>query len=107
MNFAVLETGGKQYIVEPGKSIKIEKIIKPKKGDTVEFADILLIKDDSTLKIGTPYVKGAKVTGEIKREGRSKKITVLRYHSKTRYHKKKGHRQIFTEVVIKDIKVAK
>lgn len=105
MAFAVFATGGKQYIAEKGKKIKIERITAPGKKSGVEFDTVLLVEDGKQVTLGTPFVTGAKVVAEITGEGRNKKITVIRFKSKTRYHKKKGHRQPFTEVVIKDIKV--
>ncbi|MDP2676593.1 MAG: 50S ribosomal protein L21 [bacterium] len=104
MVFAVFATGGKQYIAEKGKKIKIEKITTPGKKGSVEFDKVLLVEDSKNVTLGTPYVAGAKVVAEITGEGRNKKITVIRFKSKTRYHKKKGHRQPFTEITVKDIK---
>lgn len=98
--FAVIETGGKQYLVKPGSIIRIERIEKPKRGDTVHFDKVLLFADKDGIKFGEPYIKSARILGKLLREGRNKKITHLRYHSKTRHQIKKGHRQIFTEVAI-------
>jgi large subunit ribosomal protein L21 len=100
--FAVIETGGKQYLVKPGSVVRIEKIEQPKKGDAVNFDKVLLLKDEGEAKLGDPFIKGAKIPGKFIKEGKAKKITNLRYHSKTRYTKKHGHRQIFTEVQISD-----
>ncbi|PIR69813.1 MAG: 50S ribosomal protein L21 [Candidatus Niyogibacteria bacterium CG10_big_fil_rev_8_21_14_0_10_46_36] len=104
MPFAVFATGGKQYIAEKGKKIKVEKLNAPGKKGGVEFDKVLLVEDGKHVTIGTPFVSGAKITAEIASEGRHKKIDVIRYKSKTRYHKKKGHKQQYTEVLIKDIK---
>lgn len=101
--FAIIQTGGKQYRVSPGEKIKIEKIDAQDKAKFI-FDKVLLIADDKETKIGSPYVKGAKVEAEILRQGRERKKIVFRYHSKTRYHKKKGHRQHFTEAKIVAIK---
>ncbi len=98
--FAVIETGGKQYLVKPGSIIRIERIEKPKKGDAVNFDKILLLMDGKEIKIGNPYIKSAKIAGKLLKEGRAKKITHLRYRRKTRHATKKGHRQIFSEVAI-------
>lgn len=103
--FAVIETGGKQYLVKEDQTIKIEKIKNLKQGDKVEFDKVLLIADgekDEVL-IGKPYLEGKKVTGEIIEEGRDKKIIVFKYHPKTRYRKKKGHRQPYMKVKIQKI----
>jgi len=99
MNFAVIETGGKQYKIKQGDKLKIEKIkIPDDKG--VIFDKVLLVSEANGVKIGTPYVSGAKIEAKMIKEGRDKKKIVFRYHSKTRYRKKKGHRQHFTEVEI-------
>lgn len=101
---AVIESGGKEYLVSPNQKIKIEKIKDLKQGDKIEFDKVLLISDEKgeTL-IGKPYLEGKKVIGEIVRVGKGKKIIVFKYHSKTRYRKKKGHRQPYMEVLIKEI----
>lgn len=102
--FAVIQTGGKQYLVRPGETLKIEKIVPPEKGDTIAFEEILLVFDGKDAKIGTPYVSGAKVTAKIEGDEKDKKISVIHYKSKTRQFKKKGHRQIHTKITILDIK---
>ena len=102
-NFAVIKTGGKQYLVTPGKKLKIEKIEKPQKGNVFNFDEVLLVGEGEKFEFGTPFVKSAKVKAEWLSEGKSDKVIVARYHSKTRYRKKKGHRQPYTEVLIKEI----
>jgi len=97
--FAVIRTGGKQYLVSPGDKIKIEKLDK-KEGKEITFSDVLLLEKRSKLEIGNPKVKGAKVVGKILKQGKGKKIIVFKYKPKTRYKVKKGHRQPFTEVEI-------
>lgn len=101
--FAVIHTGGKQYKVSSGDKVKIEKL-PASEGDSVSFDKVLLVADDGNVKLGTPYVSGAHVEGKVLRQGRSRKQIVFRYHSKTRYRKKKGHRQEFSEVEIGKIK---
>ena len=100
---AVIQTGGKQYLVKPGDKLKIEKIKAGKDGNVV-FDKVLLLADDKNVKIGAPYIEGAKVLAKSEGEMRGKKITVLRYKSKTRYRKKKGHRQTYTKIKIIEIK---
>ncbi|MEK7481881.1 MAG: 50S ribosomal protein L21 [Patescibacteria group bacterium] len=100
--FTIIETGGKQYKVSPGQKIKIEKL-SAKEGDNFIFDKVLLSVDGENVKIGAPYVEGAKVEGKILRQARDKKKIVFKYHSKTRYRKKKGHRQHFTEVLISSL----
>lgn len=97
--FTIIETGGKQYKVSPGQKIKIEKI-NVKEGDNFIFDKVLLSVDGESVKIGTPYVEGAKVEGKILKQARDKKKIVFKYHSKARYRKKKGHRQHYTEAEI-------
>jgi len=96
---AVIQTGGKQYLVKPGQKIKIEKIDIPE-GEEVVFNDVLLLEKENKIEIGTPLVKGAKVTGKVLSHGKAKKVIVFKYKSKTRYKKKKGHRQPYTLVEI-------
>ena len=103
MSFAVIETGSKQYKVTPGQKLKIEKLeIKP--GDAVAFDKVLLIANGDDVKVGAPYVAGAKVDAKVLRQGHARTVIVFKYHSKTRYRKKKGHRQLFTEFEIASIK---
>ena len=98
MSFAVIKTGGKQYKVAQGDKLFIEKL-EAETGAEVVFDEVLLVDDT----IGTPLVAGAKVTGKILEQGRAKKKIVFKYASKTRYKKKKGHRQPFTKVEILSI----
>ncbi len=88
--------------MEPGKKLKVEKL-PHKEGDTFTFEEALLTSDEKATKIGEPLILGAKVEAKVVRHGRAKKITNLRYHSKTRHRRKKGHRQHFTEVEISAI----
>jgi len=96
---AVIKTGGKQYLVSPGQKIKIEKV-DVEEGKEITFPEVLLLEKQNKVEIGTPLVKGAKVVGKVLKHGRGKKVIVFKYKSKTRYKKKKGHRQPFTEVEI-------
>ena len=96
---AVIKTGGKQYIVSPGQKLKIEKI-DAGEGENFIFDKILLLADGEKIEIGTPLVKEAGVETRILKQGRAPKITILKYHSKTRHRKKIGHRQPFTEIEI-------
>jgi large subunit ribosomal protein L21 len=100
--FAVIETGGKQYKVAAGQKIKVEKL-GAKEGDKFVFDKVLLRADGDKVEIGTSYVSGAKVEAKVLRQARDRKKIVFKYHSKTRYRKKKGHRQSFTEVEIAKI----
>ena len=101
---AVIQTGGKQYLVKEGDSLRVEKIKNISKDNLITFDKVLLLVDDKDVKIGAPYIEGVKVLAKSEGEVRGKKITVLRYKSKTRYRKKKGHRQTYTKITIKEIK---
>ncbi|ADR24171.1 ribosomal protein L21 [Mycoplasma leachii PG50] len=96
--FAIIKTGGKQIKVEPGQEIFIEKI-KGEVNDKIAFDEILMIDG----KIGTPTIKGAKVLGTIIKQGKAKKIRVIRYHPKKNVNKIYGHRQPYTKVKIEEI----
>jgi large subunit ribosomal protein L21 len=100
--FAVIETGGKQYRVAVGQRIRVEKLNAVEDAAFL-FDKILLRADGDKVEIGTPYVSGAKVEAKVLRQARDRKKIVFKYHSKTRYRKKKGHRQSFTEVEIAKI----
>jgi large subunit ribosomal protein L21 len=102
--FAIIETGAKQYKVSVGDRIKVEKLADKKEGDRVKFAEVLMISDDKDVKVGQPLVKGASVEAKVLAQGKSPKITILKYRPKKRYQKKQGHRQPFTEVEIVNIK---
>ncbi len=98
---AIIETGGKQYVVTKDSVVTVEKLAgADKAGDKITFDKVLLTDDGSKTQVGAPYIKGAEVTGELVASGRSKKITVVRYREKSRYFKKKGHRQPFAKVRI-------
>ena len=102
MKFAVIKTGGKQHLVKKGDKLKISKVDAEESGN-FEFDEVLLIADKE-VKIGEPFIGGVKVSAKILKQGRSKKVIVFHYHNKTRYRKKAGHRQHFTEVEILEIK---
>jgi len=99
--FAVIKTGGKQYLVSPGDKIKIEKIASRSE---IIFDEILLLEKNKKLEIGTPLVKGAKVIGKVLGQGKRKKVIIFKYKAKKRYKVKKGHRQPFIEVEITEIR---
>ncbi len=102
-SFAVIETGGKQYLVKPGDAIRIERLEKLKKGDAIHFDKVLLLVKKGEIKLGNPYLKAANIGGKLINEGRAERITPLRYHSKTRQQRRKGHRQIYAEVKIEEL----
>jgi large subunit ribosomal protein L21 len=99
---AVIETGGKQYLVAPKDKVVIEKL-NVAEGDTVTFDKVLLVADDASVNLGKPYVSGASVTGKVLSQGRGEKLTVFKYRAKSRYRRKTGHRQSQTVVEIQNI----
>jgi large subunit ribosomal protein L21 len=102
---AVVATGGKQYLVKEGDTIKVEKISDDLKvGDKVVFDKILLKANGNDVVVGTPTVASAKVTASVAEIGRDAKLIVIHYKQKSRYFKKAGHRQPFMKVTIDSIK---
>ena len=112
MPFAIIKTGGKQYKVQEGDTLSVEKLSSDKRpsfaeasagrqetSDKVVFDEVLLVANGE-IKVGKPLVSGAKVEAKVIEEGKGKKKMVFRYKSKTRRHKKKGHRQLYTKVQI-------
>lgn len=99
--FAIVKTGGKQYIVRPGDKIKVEKLETSKDSEVI-FDQVLLVSDQET-EVGTPYLAGYIVKGKVLRQGKGKKVIIYKYKPKKRYHKKQGHRQRYTEVEILSI----
>ena len=95
--FAVIETGGKQYIVKEGDVLRIEKL--PNEKGEVEFDKVLMIDD----KVGAPYVEGAKVKAELMRTAKAKKVIVFKYKKRKGYRNRRGHRQLFSEIRITKI----
>jgi large subunit ribosomal protein L21 len=100
--FAIIRTGGKQYSVEKGTVLKIEKLDQ-EIGSEISFDDVLLVNKESKTTLGNPNISKAKVTAKILSQGRAKKQIVFKYKNKTRYSVKNGHRQPYTEVEILDI----
>ena len=104
MTHAIFETGGKQYRVKEGDEIYLEKL-DAEENTKVKFDKVLAILSESDPKIGSPYVKGATVTAKIIKSGKAKKIIVYKMKRRKGYHKKQGHRQPYTKVVIEKIAV--
>ena len=100
---AVIKTGGKQYKVEKGDKIKIEKIEGEEK-DEIAFEEVLFVGDEKKVKMGDPFIKTAKVEAKILEQGKGKKVWGIKHKAKKRYKVKFGHRQFFTEVEI--VKIA-
>ena len=106
MEFAIIKTGGKQYKVSPGNKLAIEKLTQPV-GEEFDFDQVLMVGNeaDNTAQIGMPLIEGAKVHAKVLEQGKADKKVVFKYHNKTRYRKKKGHRQPETKVEILKILV--
>jgi len=102
MEYAIIATGGKQYRVRSGDTIEVEKL-PGEAGDSIELEDVLLTSVKGKVRVGAPNVSGARVVAQIADHGRSPKVTVFRYHNKTRHRVKRGHRQPYTSLLIKDI----
>ena len=100
--YAIIKTGGKQYKVAEGDVIMVEKLAAGE-GEAVVFDQVLTVVNDADVKIGTPVVEGAKVTGKVEAQGKDKKILVFKYKAKSNYRKRQGHRQPCTKVVIEKI----
>ena len=100
--YAVLSTGGKQYRVQEGDVIFVEKL-NADVDSTVELTEVLAVSNGETLKVGTPVVEGAKVVAKVIAQGKAKKVTVFKYKAKKDYRKKNGHRQPYTKLVVEKI----
>lgn len=101
--YAVIRSGGKQYKVTQGERIRLG-LLAADTGAPVQF-DVLAVHDGKSLKVGTPLVESAKVTGTVLSRGRGRKITVFRFKRRKGFHKKKGHRQDYSEVLIEDVEL--
>ena len=100
--YAVIKSGGKQYRVQEGQTLKLEKLEVPT-GETIEFDQVLLVADGDDVTIGAPMVDGAKVAAEIVSHGRGEKIRIIKFRRRKHSMKRQGHRQWFTEVKITGI----
>lgn len=103
--YAIIATGGKQCLAQVGETVKIEKL-EVNVGDKVEITDVLLVGDDEQAIVGKPLVAGATVIAEATEQGRAKKVTGVRFKPKKRHKSAFGHRQPYTELLIKEIKIA-
>ena len=100
--YAVFQSGGKQHRVAEGQTVRLEKIeVAP--GETVEFDNVLMVSGEESVKIGTPYVEGGKVTAEVVTHGRGEKVKIVKFRRRKHSRKQMGHRQWFTEVKITGI----
>ena len=103
--FAVIETGGKQYLVQSGQQLSLEKL-PGAAGDTVSFDKVLLVADDEgqNVQIGTPYLDGVTIDADIQDQSRAKKMRVVKFRRKVRFRRAQGHRQHQTNVTIREVK---
>ncbi len=97
--YAVIKTGGKQYRVSEGDTLRVEKL-DGSAGETIEFDQVLAVGEGADLKVGTPFVKGGKVTATVKEQGRAKKVEIIKFRRRKHHMKKMGHRQSYTELEI-------
>lgn len=105
MAFAVIETGGKQYRVSDGTPLTIEKLPGTlKDGEKIVFDKVLLLDDGTTTTVGKPYIEGAKIEATFEGNGRNRKIVVIKFKQKSRYFKKRGHKQPHSKVKIASVK---
>ena len=102
MPYAVIESGGKQYKVEPGDWIKVEKL-DSQEGSLVELSNVLVVSQNDKTIIGNPSVEGARVTATVASHGKGKKIVIFKFKAKNRYRRKQGHRQNYTQLNIQEI----
>ena len=99
---AVIESGGKQYRVEPGSRIRVERLAA-EEGDRIEFDRVLLVGDGDEVVVGTPEVSGGKVSATVLAHGRARKINVIKFKRRKGYMRRRGHRQAYTELRITDV----
>ena len=101
-DYAIVQTGGKQYRVQPGDTIQVESV-SGYEGQSMELDEVLMASQDGNVTLGNPTIQGAKVIAEVVTNGKADKIIVFKYKPKTRYRRKQGHRQSYTELRIIDI----
>jgi large subunit ribosomal protein L21 len=104
VTYAIVETGGKQYKIQPGDTIRVESLAGDE-GDIITLDDVRMVSQDGAVTFGTPRVEGASVSAEVVGQGKGKKVVVFKYKAKTRYRRKNGHRQHYTALRIGDISI--
>jgi large subunit ribosomal protein L21 len=100
--YAIIQTAGKQFRAEPGRTLRVPSM-KAEPGSTVVFETVLLASDGTSVRAGTPAVKGAKVTAEVVKHGKGEKVVVFKFKRRKNYARKQGHRQGFTEVKVQSV----
>jgi large subunit ribosomal protein L21 len=103
--YAIIATGGKQYRVAPGETVRVE-LLPAEVGSSVDINEVMLVADGDKIKIGAPYVAGGKVSATVKAHGRGEKVRIVKHRRRKHYHKETGHRQYFTELEITNISAA-
>ncbi len=104
MDYAIFKTGGKQYRVKSGDVLDVELLPVPA-GDAIEFSEVLAVSEGGQVRFGAPRVAGAKVVAQVQSHYKDRKLMVFKYKAKTRYRRKRGHRQNYTRLIIQDIRV--
>ena len=100
--FAIVKTGGKQYRIAPGDILRVERL-PGERGDEILLDEVLLVADGDNIQVGQPLVEGARVVGEILRQGQAKKIIVFKKKRRKKYRRKQGHRQLYTAFQVREI----
>ena len=100
--YAVITTGGKQYRVAQGETLRVERL-SAEPGDTVDFDQVLMVGEEGTVQVGTPFVAGSRVTAQVKSHGRGEKVRIVKMRRRKHYMKRQGHRQNFTEIEVTGI----
>lgn len=103
--YAIFELGGKQYTVEKGTVIKVEKL-NALEGEEIELSNVLFVKRDGEVLVGKPCIDGARIKARVLEHGKEKKVIVFKYKRKKNYRRKRGHRQPFTRIEVEDILLA-
>jgi large subunit ribosomal protein L21 len=104
MDYAIVKTGGKQYRVSPGDVVDVE-LLSAEEGSTTEINDVLAVSRDGEVEFGKPFVDGARVVAQVQTHYKDRKIIVFKYKAKTRYRRKRGHRQNYTRILIQGIEI--
>jgi large subunit ribosomal protein L21 len=104
MDYAIVKTGGKQYRVSPGDVVDVE-LLSAEEGSTTEINDVLAVSRDGEVEFGKPFVDGARVVAQVQTHYKDRKIIVYKYKAKTRYRRKRGHRQNYTRILIQGIEI--
>lgn len=97
--YAIIKTGGKQYKVREGETLKVEKL-PAEVGDSIDFDQVMMIADGDKINVGAPLIEGGKVTAEVTEHGRGKKIMIIKFKRRKHHRKQMGHRQSFTEIKV-------